>query len=304
MPVTINGFNLRYDLKGKIYIKNDFKFSEYTTYGCGGMARTAYFPESIPSAKRAYDFVSQGKFVILGNGSNVLVSDKFYNGAVISTKNFKGIFAVNNETLCCLSGTKISELLNYCMQNGLGGLEFLYGIPATVGGAAFMNAGIRGRYIENSIVKVRLYNGKAFDLSNKECDFSYKHSIMRDINALILAVYLKIKPDCDKHQIIKNILNFKNLRKNFPKGKSCGCVFKNINDVSVGKIIQDCDLANYSVGLARVSDKHCNFILNEGATASEVKKLIEIIKKIVYEKTSCKLEEEVIYIGDFDDSYG
>ncbi len=304
MPETYSKSHLRYSLNGCLLESNNFSFAKNTTYGCGGKAKIALFPENIQEARRAYDIAAKGKFIILGNGSNILASDKFYDGTVISTKYLSGIYKINDEIICCLSGTKISKLLNYCIQQGLGGLEYLYGIPATVGGAAFMNAGIRGRYIGDNILKVRLYNFKQFDLSKKECNFSYKQSTMRNINALILAVFLKVTPNCDKNDIIKNLQFYKERRKNLPIGRSCGCVFKNCGNISAGKIIQDCNLANFSLGSAKVSDKHCNFILNEGTTSAEVKLLIDFVKQKVYEKSSYKLEEEVIYIGDFNDSYG
>lgn len=302
MPASISSLAIKYNLCGKILREYNFSFAENTTYGCGGIAKVAFLPDNIPAAKCAYDIASKGEFVILGNGSNILAADGAYNGAVVSTKKLCGIYKVHEDVICCLPGTKISKLLNYCAQNNLSGLEYLYGIPATVGGAAYMNAGIRGSYIGKNVIKIRLYNGKLFDLSQKDCNFEYKHSTMRDINAIILCVYLKIEPNCDKNKIINNILYYKDLRKNLPKGRSCGCVFKNIEDYSAGKIIQDCSLENFSVGLARVSEEHCNFILNEGATSSDIKKLIEIVKQKVSEKTSYKLEEEVIYIGDFNDS--
>ncbi len=304
MPLSRRDIKIRYNLNGKICRNNNFSFARNTTYGCGGAARLAYFPDSIPSAERAYDIALHDNFFILGNGSNVLAADGLYNGKVICTKKLSGIYKVSDGVICCLAGTKISKILEYCFQNGYSGLEYLYGIPATIGGAAYMNAGVRGRYIESNILKVRLYNGKLFDLMRKSCNYSYKHSTMQDINAIILAVYLKIQPNSGKNQIINNILYYKDLRKNLPKGKSCGCVFKNMNGVSAGKIIQDCNLDGFSFGCARVSEKHCNFILNDGESASDVKNLIEIIKRKVYEKTSCLLEEEVIYIGDFNDSYG
>lgn len=303
MPVTRCDLNLSYNANGKILKKDNFNFARNTTYGCGGVARIAYFPDGIVSAKKVYDIASHGNFVVLGNGSNVLAADSFYDGAVICTRNLSGIYRVSDDILCCLAGTKISKLLNYCIKKGFGGIEYLYGIPATIGGAAYMNAGVRGTYIADNIVKVRLYNGKQFDILHKDCKFSYKHSTMRDIKSLILAVYIKVSPNCNIDQITNNLLYYKDMRKNLPKGKSCGCVFKNFSDVSAGKIIEDCNLAKLSVGNVYVSERHCNFFINHGTAASDVKKLIDIVKQKVYEKTSRILEEEVTYIGEFNDSY-
>ncbi|MDE7087077.1 MAG: FAD-binding protein, partial [Clostridia bacterium] len=117
---------------------SSFDFSVNTTYGLGGKAAFAYLPKTVWQAKRAFDALNSSSktYRILGLGSNVLVADKGIDGAVLSTKNLRGIVRLSENKLLCLSGTRISELLAYCKKHCLGGLEYLYGIPATVGGAA------------------------------------------------------------------------------------------------------------------------------------------------------------------------
>lgn len=126
---------------------------------------------------------------------------------------------------------------------------------------------------------------------------------MRDINCVVLGVNLSLS--AVPHESVENeIRNYLALRHNQPKGKSCGCVFKNPVGLSAGKLIEDAGLKNYRIGGAIVSEKHANFIINENATSSDVYKLIQLIKEKVYIKYGVKLEEEVVYIGDFNDFNG
>lgn len=283
-------------------VKN-FKFSDYTTYGLGGGARGAYFPDNLPKAERVYDEVSRGRFAIIGNGSDVLASDKFFDGEVICTKKLKGIINCGNGRLLCLGGTTVGELLSYCRRKGFGGLEYLAGIPATVGGLAYMNGGACGRYIGEDIEKVCIYNGSRVLLNNKQCNFAYKHSTMRGINCLILFVLLKIYPSTSAG-VKDEILKILRKRSSLPKGRSCGCVFKNIGGVSAGKLIEGANLKGKRRGGAFVSPLHANFIINSGGSARDVFDLIGVVKEKVYKVFGTELEEEVVYIGDFNETNG
>ena len=183
-------------------------------------------------------------------------------------------------------------------RNVFNGLEYLAGIPATCGGLAFMNGGAAGRYVCGEIIKVKFFDGKLRDISNKSCNFGNKYSIMRDINGLILGAEFKLKPQ-DKETVRKNIQTRLKGRNALPKGKSCGCVFKNPDGVSAGKIIDDAGLKGLSRGGAFVSGEHGNFIMNTGNSSSDVYALIKEVKRKVFETDGINLEEEVIYIGDF-----
>ena len=289
----------------KIKIVSPFKFSENTTYGLGGTAIAAYLPATPYEAKTAYDrLTSNGiPFEILGNGSNVLVSDKGISGAVISTKNLRGIIRLDKNRLLCLAGTRIGELLSYCKKHGLGGLEFLYGIPATIGGAAYMNAGVSGAAIGDHIESVCVYDGKLRVLIREKCNFAYRHSTMCDIKALILSIIVNVC-DSSAEEIEERITYYKNRRSHLPKGKSCGCVFKNPDGASAGYLIEKAGLKGMRVGGAYVSGQHASFIINEGNSSADVKKLINIVKSKVSERFDILLEEEVVYIGDFNDFNG
>ena len=195
-------------------------------------------------------------------------------------------------------GAAVSALLKLCRQNGYSGAEFLAGIPASLGGIVYMNGGA-GKYISECVESVRIFDGKIRELSNKECDFSYKHSTMRDIKCFILSVKLRLKRE--NPQIVrKNIEDALSARSHIPAGRSCGCVFENYCGVSAGKIIESAGLKGATFGKAYVSRDHANFIINEGERAEDVFRLIKYIKQEVYKKFGITLKEEVCYIGDFE----
>lgn len=288
------------ELFKNVTVVKDFSFAKNTTYACGGSADVAYFPETVKQATAVYDYlVSTGKkFIVLGNGSNVLASDKNFEGAIISTKHLRGVSQNGENCVFCYAGTTVSELLKFCVGAGLGGLEYLAGIPATLGGLTLMNGGAGGVYVCENIINVMLYNGSILNFSNKKCNFGYKYSIMRDINCLILGVELRVFTQSSQ-KVRENISLYLERRKFHPKGASCGCVFKNRDSVSAGKLIEDCGLKGMSCGGAVVSEKHANFLINNGGSAADVYRLIGAVKQRVFERTGIMLEEEVVYIGDF-----
>lgn len=286
----------------EVFFEENFSFSKHTTYGLGGNAKIAYHPKNEQEATAVYRFLQNSgeKFIILGRGSNVLVSDKFYDGAVICTDRLQGA-ELEGDRIKVLSGTSVAVFLDFCVKNGISGMEYLAGIPASIGGLAYMNGGINNQHIENNLLSVRLFDGRIREISNKNCEFGNKHSIMRDINSIILSVYFSIKKELPL--IVKEKINYYiNLRKNLPKGKSCGCVFKNPAGMSAGKLIDESGMKSLKIGGAEVSNKHANFIINTNGTAEDVFMLIKRIKKTVYEKKRINLEEEVVYIGEFNDT--
>lgn len=282
----------------------NFDFSRHTTYGLGGRAEIAYYPKNFDEVQILLDYLNSNKkeFVILGRGSNILASDKYFKGAVVSTKNLNYI-EVDENNIICGSGLRVSEFLKFCINFGVVGYEYLAGIPATLGGLAYMNGGVPSRHIGDDIKNVWIFNTKISKLSQNQCKFGNKYSTMRDINALILQIELPIARA--KSEVIRqNIKDYLLLRKNQPNGKSCGCVFKNGTNYSAGRLIDECGLKGLSVGKAQVSKKHANFIINNGCSAQDVYNLISIVKRRVFEKTNILLNEEVVYIGEFNDFNG
>ena len=210
---------------------------------------------------------------------------------------------LSDPKLLCLAGITVPELLAYCKKHALSGLEFLYGIPATIGGAVYMNAGVSGKAIGDSVELVCAYDGKDLKFSRENCNFGYRRSTMRDINALILSTILNVQPSTAQ-KIEEEISFYKSRRSHLPKGKSCGCVFKNPENASAGYLIEAAGLKGFRYGGAVVSQMHANFILNDGGTASDVKTVIDTVKKRVLQKFGILLKEEVVYIGEFNDFNG
>lgn len=283
-----------------VYCDENFKFSNNTTYRLGGGARRAYFPRNFVEARAAFDIAKQDGIphFVLANGSNVLASDSGYSGDVICTRRLSAIARVDEEHIFCLSGTSVGTILKYCVEHDLGGLEYLAGIPASIGGIVYMNGGAAGRYICSNVKSVRIYNGTDVVLSAADCQFAYKHSTMQDMDCIILGVLLAVARE-DRRETEQKISRVLQLRKNLPAGKSCGCVFKNPEGISAGKLIERCGLSGIGSGRVFVSPNHCNFIINNGGSAIEVKELIDIVKRTVFLKTSIMLEEEVVCVGDF-----
>ncbi len=283
----------------EIRSEKNFNFAKNTFYGLGGSAKIAYYPQTYGETCALFDYLKKSgeRFTVLGCGSNILASDKGYDGAVICTSSLKQIKKCGN-TLRAGAGVNVSELLRFCEENGAGGLEYLAGIPASVGGLVYMNGASCGKAISENVLSVTIYDGKLRRLCENECNFGNKHSTMRDINCVVLEAELQVYNETSE-KIVEKISECLKARKNQPKGRSCGCVFKNPSGVSAGKIIDSCGLKGARFGGAYVSPVHANFIMNDGASASDVYGLISYIKREVRRKTCIDLEEEIVYIGDF-----
>ena len=273
--------------------------AEHCFYGTGGKASAVFYPESVESCR---ELVSSLKtrdipFIFLGNGTNVLVSDDGYSGAVISTENLKGI-TISGNILTAMAGNGLSEILNSALYNSLGGMEFLCGIPASVGGAVSMNAGCFGKNIGDYVLYVVAVSGI---YKRGECDFDYRTSRFLRDNDGVLSVCFNLE-NVEYDQSENKVEYFTALRRNKqPKGRSCGCVFKN-DGYYAGKVIESCDLKGYRIGKAYVSEKHANFIIAEqGAKSLDISRLIKHIKNTVKEKCGIDLIEELQYIGKFED---
>ncbi len=287
---------------GKIRRVTAFNLAENTTYGLGGQCDEAFFPKTFEETEFIFEkLVSENKqFFVLGKGSDILAADGKINKSIICTSDLCGIERLGDDIIFCNSGTHINKILSYCEEEGLTGIEYLAGIPASIGGIAYMNGGAAGKHICDNVLSVDIYDGKRRVLSNKCCKFGNKHSTMRDINCIIEGVTLQLQRS-EPIKIRVNIKNYLFARRNQPKGKSCGCVFKNPQGLSAGKLIDDCNLKGFSLGGAKVSEKHANFIINNGASSDEVYSLIQYIKSEVLRKTGILLEEEVVYIGEFNE---
>ncbi len=277
--------------------ENEYKTQEnlgkYTFYGSGGNCSVMIFPASLQRFKFILSLLDTPPF-ILGNGSNVLISDKGYNGVVINTQKLNKI-AVKGNLIIAECGAKLSQVINSATDNSLSGLEFAVGVPASVGGAICMNAGCYGKSVSDSVCYVTSNSGT---YNNQNCNFSYRSS--RFEFDPVLEVCFKLKA-WDYETIEGKLEHYKKIRGNkAPKGKSCGSVFKN-EDYFAGKLIDEAGLKGFKIGGAKISEKHANYIINEGnATSQDIYNIIMHAKKRVYMAFGIELKEELKYVGEFN----
>lgn len=278
------------------------RMSLHTTMGVGGVADFFAVVETLKGLRDLIDFCERLKInrVVVGNGSNLLVSDNGFRGIVVSLGKIDRIYPDDDE-IKVMAGAKLGSFVSYCSKNGYSGVERLCGIPATVGGAVVMNAGAFGQRICDNLSFVEvLIDGKIKRIYNEDCDFSYRSSRFLNCKEIIVSATFKLKREfpCVVEEKEKTFLSRRT--EMFPKGKSCGSVFKNPEGMSAGKIIEESGLKGFYIGGARVSEKHGNFIITDKrATAADVSNLICLVKQMVLNKKGVTLSEEVVRIGDF-----
>lgn len=281
----------------------DEPMSRHTTFKIGGPAEIFVEAKSVQSLKCVVSSAieSQIKYMLLGNGSNILVSDSGIEGAVITLGGeFKEIRLVSEDTIACGSGVTLSKLSSFALENSLEGLEFSWGIPGTVGGAVYMNAGAYGGEIKDVLKTCRCMTekGNIEVLSGCDCNFGYRNSIFKQNRWTVLDCTFKLKKG-KKEDIKAKMDDFMGRRtsKQPLEYPSAGSVFKRPEGNFAGTLIEQCGLKGVSVGGACVSEKHAGFIVNKGgATCSDVCRLIELVQKTVKEKTGYQLERELIIV--------
>jgi UDP-N-acetylmuramate dehydrogenase len=277
---------------------------KHTSFKIGGPVDYFIIVNNIEELKKILNLVNNNgiPFFIIGNGSNLLVRDKGIRG-IVAKINFNQITINKNENIVKVSSDySVSKLARVCAKEGMGGIEFLAGIPGTVGGAIRMNAGAYGREMKDVVINTKCLTniGDIKLLTNKEHYFNYRTSIFKDVDDIILETELKLYKDDENN--INNIINeqMKKRLENQPlEFPSAGSTFKRNPNVITAKLIDECGLKGYKVGDAEVSTKHAGFIVNRGnATADDVLKLVEIVKEKVYQRFNEKIELEVIVVGE------
>ena len=277
---------------------------KHTTFRTGGPAKRFIKIESVEDIlKISNDSEYSDDFLIIGNGSNLLVSDKGIDTTVIQIYDeFNSISLIDDVTIHADAGALLSKVAVFARDNSLTGFEFASGIPGTAGGAVFMNAGAYGGEMKDCVVKVyAVTDGKEVVFTNEEMKFGYRESIAMQKNMIITGVDIRLqKGDKDSITAMMNDLNGSRREKQPLEYPSAGSTFKRPEGYFAGKLIMDSGLAGYSVGDAEVSEKHCGFVINKGhATSDEIYKLICNVQDIVKEKTGIMLETEVRLIGEF-----
>ncbi len=266
----------------------------HTTFKIGGNADVVVFPKNIDEL---VEIIKNTKNpLILGKGSNVLVSDEGIKGTVVITEKVSEL-EIKDNIITASCGVMLSKIANLALNNSLEGFEFASGIPGTLGGAILMNAGAYGGEMKDVVKSVTFCdeNGDIFTIDNNGCEFSYRHSYFSDKKLYVLSAEIELK-EGKKGNIREKMDDFNSRRKekqplNFP---SAGSTFKRPDGYFAGKLISDCGLKGCTIGGAQVSEKHAGFVINTGdATCKDVLSLIEHCKKIVYETFGVELEPEV-----------
>lgn len=281
----------------------DEPMSLHTSFRIGGPADVFCEVHSIDALKSIIDICRENsiKWYVIGLGSNLLVSDEGIRGVVIKLgEGFDEITPDGENRIRCGAGVSLAGVCVYARNNGLGGAEFAWGIPGSVGGAVFMNAGAYGGEMKDIVVSSRYLDerGNICELKGQQHDFSYRHSAYSGRDVVILDVTFELYPK-NKNDILFLMQDtMEKRRKKQPLNRpSAGSVFKRPEGYYAAALIDQCGLKGVSVGDAQVSEKHAGFIVNNGkASAKDVHELIEKVQAAVKEKTGVELECEVRFI--------
>lgn len=280
----------------------DMPMKKHTSLGVGGSARYYAEIDSLYSLNQLICLANEHNvnYKVIGNGTNILVSDLGFDGLIIDIKRLNDIF-FKQKNVRAMAGAKLDKLIKFMYSNGLTGLEELAGIPATVGGAIVMNAGAFKHTISDHLVSVETLNdGKIKVYNKKDCKFNYRTSRFLSSKEVVISAVFSL-PYGDKESVRQKINSYLELRRKMhPLGRSCGSVFKNPKPYIAGELIDKLGLKGYSVGGASVSYQHANFITTQVNTkAKDVRLLIEQIKQKVKDAFGVQLTEEVEYLGEF-----
>lgn len=278
----------------------DANLTNYNTYGINTSAKYLIKPYSQDLLKELIIYLKKEniKYYILGGGSNVILPDNKFDGAVISLENLKNI-EFNGSKVSVEAGINLNNFIIQCVNNSLGGLEHLALIPGTLGGALYGNAGVKDHtiydYLENITI---IRNDEFITLKKEDIKYSYRCTMFKENNDIILSATFNLyEENIDMMKEIIKESRIKRANSQPLEYKNAGSVFKNPEGNYAGKLIEDLGLKGYTIGGAQVSNKHANFIINIGnATSEDIKKLITYIKEKVYEEYKINLELEQIIV--------
>lgn len=285
-------------------IKENELMKHHTTFRIGGSADVMTMPNTEEEIVEIIALSNKHNipYTIVGNGSNILVTDKGIRGLVIKiAENFSDV-QIEGNLVYAQSGARLTAISRKIYEAELTGFEFASGIPGTVGGGVYMNAGAYDSEMKNVIKTVRVLDktGNVIELSNEEMHFGYRKSRAMEDSLIILSVVIELKQG-DKAAIKAKIDDFTNKRvtKQPVSEFSAGSTFKRPEGHFAGKLIEETGLRGYTIGHAKISEKHCGFVINKGdSTCEDMLEFIQKVKHKVYEKTGVKLEEEIKIIGE------
>ena len=295
------------ELLGEERVLTQEPMSRHTTFRIGGEADYFLIPESPQQLRGILKICKEENLpsFILGNGSNLLVSDKGYQGVIIQM--YRNLSKITVEGTCIreAAGALLSGIAAEAKQASLTGFEFAGGIPGTLGGAVVMNAGAYGGEMKDVLKEVTVMDsqGEIFTIPAEKMEFGYRTSIVKTAGYVVLEAVISLKQG--EQEAIKAVMRDLTERRTskqpleFP---SAGSTFKRPEGYFAGKLIMDSGLRGYRVGGAQVSEKHCGFVINTGdATAQDVRTLMSDVRRIVKEKFGVTLEPEVKFLGDFEE---
>ena len=293
----------KYALSLECSAEREVSMKNYTSFKVGGPAELFLSPGDAGQTAKLVRFCEKEEIpvFVLGKGSNLLVSDRGIKGAVIYTGKQCGISLTDENTVRAQSGASLAQLCTFALENSLSGLEFAYGIPGTVGGAVFMNAGAYGGEMKDVLLNSEYVStdGTSGEIDNEAMELSYRHSAYENSNLVITAASVRLAP-ADRNEIKSTMNDILARRKEkqpleYP---SAGSTFKRPEGNFAGALIEQCGLKGVSVGGAQVSEKHAGFIINRGgATAADILSLIKHVQARVKAQTGVSLETEIRLIG-------
>lgn len=283
-------------------IKQNQALSAYTNTRVGGPADWIFWPKKLSELKEVVRYAHDQTIpvTVLGNASNLIIGDTGLTGLVIFLTNLTDI-TLDTQTVTAGAGAAIIDVTQVAAEHSLTGLEWAAGIPGSVGGAVFMNAGAYGGQVAESLVSADVLTptGEIKTYTNAELDFGYRHSTVQATGEIILSATFALAPD-EQTAIVARMEDFNTRRasKQPLEYPSCGSVFKRPEGHFAGKLIMDSDLQGYQVGGAQVSTKHAGFIVNKGdATGSDYVAVIQHVQETVQAKFDVALEPEVRILG-------
>ena len=290
---------------GKDSILIDEPMSRHTTFRVGGPADFFVTPKAKEEVRDVIRICKEAgmPYYIIGNGSNLLVSDAGYRGVIVQIYKEMNEVKVEGDLVKAQAGALLSGIAAKALGAELSGFEFASGIPGTIGGACVMNAGAYGGEIKDVLIDATVLTaeGELKTVTRDELDLSYRHSLVPEKGYIVLSARFRLTPKPkDEIKLYMAELRAKRVEKQPLEYPSAGSTFKRPEGYFAGKLIMDAGLRGYSVGDAQVSEKHCGFVVNKGeATAADVLTLIKDVQETVLKQFGVKLEPEVKMIGEF-----
>lgn len=279
--------------------------SRHTSFRTGGEAAVFVQVENKEQLRKLLLYLqkTENEYFILGNGSNLLVSDRGYDGVVIQLGSRMSAIRTSGERLCVQAGALLSQVAKRAQEEGLTGLEFASGIPGSVGGGIVMNAGAYDGEMKKVVESVTVLNeeGELMELDRDTMEFGYRTSIIKNRPFVVVEAVLKLEKG-DRESIREKMEDFtmRRRQKQPLEYPSAGSTFKRPEGYFAGKLIMDSGLRGYRVGGAQVSEKHCGFVINTGnATSEDIAELMAEIQERVKERFGVQLEPEVVRLGEF-----